>query len=229
MFNCDTITWVSSLKPWRALLAKRGVKIRGERPAKLRRLEGALDRSLGAVSCDADTEEVENDDDERGGSLASYAEWTAPDDGTYYLMVKAYSTETGTFGVVATPAGGVGSTEQDPCGPTGQTLEQRSASITYMPDGDYTDGELCHWIINCPAGSGNVQVRMTGLDTEQDYDFVNLYDGPDWNAARIDGMSGQLIDNARLDYASTTPSMTVEFASDESITAGGFQARFNCA
>ena len=75
MLNCDTITWVSSLKPWRALLAKRGLKIRGDRPAKLRRLEGALDRSLGAVCCDADSEVVKNDD----GYAADYEDHQ-PDD-----------------------------------------------------------------------------------------------------------------------------------------------------
>lgn len=74
MLSCDTITWVSSLKPWRALLAERGIASHEARPAKLRRLEGALDRSLGAVSCDADTEVIANDDDD-----ASYEDHQ-PDD-----------------------------------------------------------------------------------------------------------------------------------------------------
>ena len=63
VLSCNTITWVSSLKPWRALQAKRGMKMHGNRPAKLQRLEVALDRNLGAVSRDSDSEVVANDDD----------------------------------------------------------------------------------------------------------------------------------------------------------------------
>jgi hypothetical protein len=203
------------------------------------------DSVLDVVDTDRSTVLVENDDDLRAiahGSYASYIEWTAPDDGTYFVLVKAFSDETGTFGLTSTLAGGGGGgggsgfnpgagggSEADPCGVAGQTLEQSRASISYMPDGDYTDSLQCHWMITCPRGSGNVQVTMTALNTEEDYDFVNLYDGPSSNGAQIDGMSGQLINLATTHYSSTGPSMTVEFASDESVGAGGFSLDYTCA
>ena len=202
------------------------------------------DSVLDVVDQDRATVLVENDDDPRGiahGSYASYIEWTAPDDGVYFILVKAFSDEVGTFGLSSTLAGGGGGGgggsgfnpgtggEADPCQGAGQSLEQSSASISYMPDGDYTDSLVCHWMITCPARSGNVQVTMTALNTEEDYDFVNLYDGPSPSSSKIDGVSGNLINLATSRYSSTGPSMTVEFASDESIGAGGFSLDYTCA
>lgn len=64
MQSCNTITWVSSLKPWHnrikkwtgqqvsLQLSERGIKSTGSRATKIRRLEEfSLDRSLGAVIC----------------------------------------------------------------------------------------------------------------------------------------------------------------------------------
>lgn len=51
VLSCNTITWVSDLKPWREALA---TKFSGSRAAKLRRLEQQqtlLDIQLGAVDC----------------------------------------------------------------------------------------------------------------------------------------------------------------------------------
>ena len=202
------------------------------------------DSVLDIVDKDRTTVLAENDDDTRAiahGSYASYQEWTAPDTGTYFVLVKAFSDETGTFGLTATQSGGTaptggggggfggGNANGDPCSATGQALSQRSAAITYMPDGDYSDSLVCHWTITCPGGSGMVQAAMTGLNTEADYDFVNLYDGPSSSSRQIDGVSGDLINLATTHYSSSGPSMTVEFASDASIGAGGFSLDYSCA
>lgn len=94
---------------------------------------------MDVVDVDRVTILVENDDDERNGgsSLASYVEWTAPAAGTYYIMVKAYSTETGSFTLSATAvspgAGQVG----DPC--TGPVTMQGQGVISHTPNGNYQE------------------------------------------------------------------------------------------
>ena len=53
------------------------------------------DSVMDLVDTDRETVLVENDDS--GDTLASHIEWTAPAAGTYFIMVKAYGSETGTF------------------------------------------------------------------------------------------------------------------------------------
>ena len=75
---------------------------------------GTLDDTVvDLVDTDQSTVLVENDDDERSAdSYASYIEWTCPQDGRYFIMVKGYGRATGTFSVMVTEgaggAGGVG-------------------------------------------------------------------------------------------------------------------------
>jgi hypothetical protein len=65
---------------------------------------GTLDDTVvDLVDTDQSTVLVENDDDERDpDSYASYIEWTCPQDGTYYVMVKGYGRATGTFSLMVT-------------------------------------------------------------------------------------------------------------------------------
>jgi hypothetical protein len=64
-------------------------------------LETLDDSVMDLVDTDGTTVLVENDDDSRGGgggtNYASYIVWSCPTDGTYYVMVKGYSTTTGRF------------------------------------------------------------------------------------------------------------------------------------
>jgi len=129
------------------------------------------------------------DDDARvTGLLESYIEWTCPSDGVYYVLVKAYSLETGRFQVRATEANaGNGG---DPCVEgtrlgllPGAELTStdpndwiEAAIISFKPDGNYQDDAICVWQIQCQPDQ---VVSLTFLDfnTEEGYDWVSLNGG----------------------------------------------------
>ena len=192
-------------------------------------LQTLEDSVLDVVDTDRRTILVENDDDERdsaqaSGSYASFLEWTAPAAGTYYIMVKAYGDETGTFTLSLTSLGGAAGGADDPCN-GGVTMTQARAMISFAPDGGTADNQDCIWTVACQTGV--VSLDFATLETEQDYDFVTLWDGSP-GGTQIDSISGNLIDQATSHYASTQSSMTIEFLSDESLGAGGFSARYSC-
>jgi hypothetical protein len=181
------------------------------------------DSVLDVVDVDRRTVLAENDDDERDGvtGYASYLDWTAPATGTYYIMVKAYSTEVGSFTLMVTAQ----SMMSDPCGPLGASLSEPRAQISFTPDGGTADNQDCSWTITCPTGVVNLD--FDSFETERDYDFVNIFDGPK-GTAQLDSVSGNMIDMATTHYASTRSVLTIEFASDESVGAGGFAVTYEC-
>ena len=200
---------------------------------------GLDDSVLDLVGTDRATVIVENDDDDRAGaaSLSSYIEWTCPTDGTYYVMIKGYdSYSTGTFQVSvnlagdgidggATGAGGGASGE--PCDPGGSTMSMASSTIVFQPNGNYQDNSNCDWKIVCPRGT--VHLDFTQFDTESDWDFVRVYDGTTASSQMVGELTGALVDIPDTHFDATSSNMLIEFTSDESIAAGGFQARFTCA
>ena len=181
------------------------------------------DSVLRIVDTDRRTVLAENDDDDRAGhtGYASYLDWTAPAAGTYYIEIKAYSTETGTFQVMLTPQNAM----SDPCGPLGTTINEPRAQISFTPDGGTADNQDCVWTINC--ASGVVNVDFSSFETEQGYDWVNLYDGAK-GSTMLDSVSGNMIDMATTHYFSHGSQLTIEFQSDESLGAGGFEATYEC-
>jgi hypothetical protein len=182
------------------------------------------DSVMDLVGTDRSTVLVENDDN--GNSLASYIEWTAPAAGTYYVMVKAYSDETGTFTLTATGSAATAGAVGDAC--TSPVALQGSGSISHMPDGLYQDSRTCDWTITCRPGE-TATFTFSQLDTEADYDFVTLYDGAVGPATKIDEVSGNLVDMASRSYRTRGSTMTVEFTSDDSIGARGFEGQYTCA
>ena len=188
---------------------------------------GTLEDSVvDVIDVDRETVLVENDDDERSGAstLGSYVEWTAPAAGTYFIMVKPYETETGTFTVTLTGSSGQAGDAHDPC--TQPLTLQGSGVISHMPNGNYQDSRTCDWQVSCAAGQ-TASFTFTELDTELDYDFVTLYDGTS-GSRQIDQVSGNLVDMATTEYRSTGATLTLEFSSDDSIGARGFEGNYRC-
>ena len=95
-----------------------------------------------------------------------------------------------------------------------------------MPDGNYEDNAACDWRIACPTGKATLD--FTEFATESDYDFVTVYDGADASAPKLGELSGALVDILDTHFDAGSDVMLVEFTSDESITDGGFQARYTC-
>ena len=88
------------------------------------------------------------------------------------------------------------------------------------------DNAACDWRIACPSGKATLD--FTEFATESDYDFVTVYDGADASAPKLGELSGALVDILDTHFDAGSDVLLVEFTSDESITDGGFQARYTC-
>ena len=84
------------------------------------------------------------------------------------------------------------------------------------------------WTLSC-AGGGPVTLVFEQFETEAEYDWVNLYDGADAAApALADTLSGDFGGLARTRFVSSGGALTVDFQSDGSVGAGGFEASYAC-
>ena len=125
----------------------------------------------------------------------------------------------------------------DPCGDgAGVTLPGDGGSVAYQPEGGSTDDNLdCTWHMTCSGSNNVVILTFTEFDTENSYDFIDLYDGDFAGSGSGSGdtppfahLSGAQEDLARLSYESHSPEMTVHFTTDRSIGRGGFAAEYSC-
>jgi len=188
------------------------------------------DTIMDLVGTDRTTVIVENDDDDRDGSntFASYIEWTCPTDGTYYIMIKGYGSSTGTFTLTASNSQGVGG-PTDPCSAGGSSMTEPMASISFQPDGGTQDDLTCTWMIDCSVQPGTMPtISFTAFDTESNFDFVTVYDGPGTSSRQMGQMSGSLGDLQATTMTSNSPAMTVQFTSDGSVGGPGFSATYEC-
>jgi hypothetical protein len=187
---------------------------------------GTLDDTvMFLIGTDQRTSIAENDDDERvTGQLDSFIEWTCPATGMYYINVKGYGGATGTITLSVTSQGAA----DDPCSGDPATLHELSSVISFTPDGGTADDESCAWLISCRERNQVATVTIERFSTEQDYDFVNLYDSAD-TSNQVASLTGSLRDLSQVTYVSSSTDMLIQFTSDASIGAEGFVLNYNCA
>lgn len=182
------------------------------------------DTMMDLVDVDGQTTLVENDDDTRtSGSLASYIEWTCPTSGTYYISVRGYGGDQGSFEVSISAA-----SQDNPCS-GGVMMHETMATISFMPNGGTQNDQTCMWMISCPNPRMHIELSLSRFDTESYFDSVTLRDGSDTAAPELATLSGSLSDLPARDYSSTGSAMTVVFASDSSVTGLGFEGNYLCS
>ena len=101
-----------------------------------------------------------------------------------------------------------------------------SSTIVFQPDGNYEDNASCGWAIRCPNGSPTLD--FTEFETESDWDFVRVFDGADNSADMLGELTGTFVDLPDTHFTGSGGGTFIEFTSDESVTAGGFQATYTC-
>ncbi len=87
---------------------------------------------------------------------------------------------------------------------------------------DYENNLDLFWLIK-PIGATRVTLSFSSFDTEANYDFVTVYDGPTISSPILGKFSGNSIPPT---VKSTQGSMLVEFTSDWSYTAAGWKASY---
>jgi len=95
------------------------------------------------------------------------------------------------------------------------------------PLGDYADGEVGIATIQVPAGN-IVNIDFSSFDLEDTYDFLTLYNGPDNSYPVIGAYTGATLPNGGSTIFSTTNQVYVEFTSDWSVIATGFEFSWYC-
>uniref|UniRef100_A0AC34QSU2 Uncharacterized protein n=1 Tax=Panagrolaimus sp. JU765 TaxID=591449 RepID=A0AC34QSU2_9BILA len=91
---------------------------------------------------------------------------------------------------------------------------------------DYGNGLNCTYVLQ--AATGYVVKIVFEIFELNRFDTVALYNGPDESSPIITVLSGTYSPNTQT-YQSTTPSMTVRFLTDQTLTATGFLATFRSA
>eukprot|EP01052_Picozoa_sp_SAG31_P039145 SAG31_NODE_5368_length_2582_cov_2.264599_2_plen_481_part_01 len=86
------------------------------------------------------------------------------------------------------------------------------------------NGEDCRWTLHCSIGQ-RPTITFSSFDTEDNYDFVNIYDGDDINAPAMSHLHGTSIPRP---VTASGSAMVVQFTSDGSVTRDGFHASFSC-
>ena len=178
------------------------------------------------LSTDQRTTIAENDDDEReSGRLDSYIEWTCPETGMYYVNVKGYGGDTGTVTISIDTQSEAG---DGPCSSGGAELHQQQLVISFEPAGGTANDQTCSWHIVCDPGT-TATVTIQRFGTEQDFDYVRLYDGDSNSADAVAELTGAMRDLQQTTFTSSSTDMVVEFTSDESVGDEGFEASYLCS
>ena len=102
----------------------------------------------------------------------------------------------------------------------GQTL---FAGGTFQKNGGCEDGHDCSWLLTCPDGESPT-VLFSEFQTENNFDFVTVYNGDTADADQIVRCSGGSCDGG----IGNQQNMLVRLTSDGSVTQDGFVASFSC-
>ncbi|AWI26510.1 CUB domain-containing protein [Flavobacterium pallidum] len=98
------------------------------------------------------------------------------------------------------------------------TFSDNSGNSDYLV---YTE---CKWLI-APEGAQQITLDFTTFQTEEDYDFVKIYDGPNQNAPLLGSFSGHNLPPT-ISTSMGVGAMFIKFTSDDSINDTGWTADY---
>merc|ERR1740117_1854513 len=93
-------------------------------------------------------------------------------------------------------------------------------------DMGHGNAEDCQWIMTCANADESPIVIFHTFNTETNFDYVNIYDGPDVSAPRIGRFHGTDLPGVT---ALSSNVGVLQFTSDGSVTRDGFHASFTCS
>ena len=97
------------------------------------------------------------------------------------------------------------------------------------PDSPYQASEDLTMTINPSTPGGKVKLNFTLFDTENNFDFLKIYDGPSINAPLLGNYSGtNLPPETVASLENGTGALTFHFTSDGSAQGAGWAADINC-
>jgi hypothetical protein len=112
-------------------------------------------------------------------------------------------------------------TYQGPCIDETFTAQSGSISDNSGPE-EYVNNLDCRKLIQ-PSGAATVTLIFTAFDIEEGWDFVTVYDGATIASPELGSYSGSSLPSV---LTSSGGSMLVQFTSDYSVTAQGWEASY---
>lgn len=103
-------------------------------------------------------------------------------------------------------------------------LNESNGAILLTSANQYINNMDVQWFIN-PGNGQPVSLYFDFLETQQDFDLVSIYDGPNDQAPLLAQYSG-LLDLSGVTITASSDEMFVTFVSNEQVTGGGFLARY---
>jgi len=158
--------------------------------------------------------------------LGPYATFSDAYNGSLLAAQDLYGNPSAQYTAVreAWYAVGVGNTPNSFCNGT-TALTAESGTVT---DGsgfaDYNDNATCKWVI-APEGATRVSLVFTAFDTEEDYDRVIVYDGPDETFPVLSSWSGNSLPST-INTTAGVGALCIVFSSDGSVTGNGWSANY---
>ena len=106
------------------------------------------------------------------------------------------------------------------------TAVQSSSGVLYSPNYpmNYDNNLRCDWLISVGA-SEKILLEFIDVNTEEDQDVIQVYDGDSDKAPFLRRISGDKRHQS-LVQATTTNSALIRFHTDNSVTKSGFTLKF---
>jgi gliding motility-associated-like protein len=95
------------------------------------------------------------------------------------------------------------------------------------PDSDYSNGENATFTITPSTLFECLEIQIQDFQLENSFDFLNIYAGPNAGGTLLGSYTGGNTDPITIQ--TSEPSITIEFTSDGSATAPGFELTWNCS
>jgi len=167
-----------------------------------------------------------------GGSVTStsgrmYLDWETDRETQFLGFVANYAVAGAPKPDAKTPSPG---TPPPTMAPTKYSRCARNTQLR-QAEGEITDGfeayqanEKCDWLI-LPPVPGTIFLTVSKLELEVGFDYVKVYDGASMSAPLV----ATLTDFGPVPQTilAVNKAMYVEFSADDSVNAGGFEARFS--
>lgn len=120
---------------------------------------------------------------------------------------------------------GIGYDPNDYCSGTTELSSPTGTVTDGSGNANYGNNASCKWII-APEGANTITLNFTSFNTEEDFDFVTVYNGPDVTYPVLMIWSGNTLPPA---ITSTFGAVCIEFSSNEDIISSGWSLNYTSA
>ncbi len=117
---------------------------------------------------------------------------------------------------------GVGNDPNNYCSGTTELTSSTGTITDGSGNASYGNNANCKWII-APEGASTISLTFTSFNTEEEFDVVTVYNGPDVTYPKLMTWSGNTLPPT---ITSTVGAVCIQFSSDEDINSSGWLVNY---